>query len=325
MKNRALRLGLLVALLLVLALLTPLLYAGFRYGFTSPQLSAAAKGVGNFLVRLVAPNNLQNVVRRTAINGILAVGMTFVILSAGIDLSVGGILALASCLCAGLMETAHLPGFLAVAAALAVGALLGAFNGFVIARGKMQPFIVTMSTWTIAAGLAFLYTERVITSTNAAFERFGASPYAPSLLFLATALAAWILQRYTAFGRHVYSVGGNEEAARLSGINVDWLKVKLYALSGMMAGLAAVVYVARTNSGAPDIWNSGYELDAIAAVVIGGTSLMGGRGGVIGSVFGALVITVLGNVLNLAGLGDVAQKIMRGLIILLAVYLQRKD
>ncbi len=322
--KRALRIGLLVLGIATVALATPFLYAGLRYGFGSPEFVRIALEVKKFLIDFFSQDNGLNVLRRASINGIVAVGMTFVIITGGIDLSVGGILALASCLCAGLMEVG-LPAPVAILAALATGALLGAFNGFIVARGKMQPFIVTMATWTIAAGVAFLYTDRVITSTNQGFSDFGASPWAPTLLFLVTALLAWGVQKYTAFGRYTYSLGGNEEAARLSGINVTSLKVKVYALSGMLAGLAAVVYVARTNSGAPDIWNTGYELDAIAAAVIGGTSLAGGRGSVIGTIFGAIIINALGNALNLAGMGDVAQKIMRGLIILLAVYLQKRD
>jgi ribose transport system permease protein len=275
--------------------------------------------------------NLLNVMRQVSINGIIAVGMTFVILTAGIDLSVGAILAMVGCLCAGLIKLGGL-GFIPVLfLGLGAGLVMGATNGLVITKGRIQPFIVTLATMTSIRGLAFLYSkgrpivlgERAPSALFFLGEGYVWRIPVPVILFLAVLVLSSFILRRTALGRYVYAIGGNEEAARLSGINVDFYKIVVYSLSGLFTAVAGVIAIARLGVGNADL-GLGYELNAIAAVVIGGTSLMGGLGTVEGTFVGAVILGILNNVLNLLGVGSFFQQILKGVIIIIAVLLSKR-
>jgi len=275
--------------------------------------------------------NLLNVMRQVSINGIIAVGMTFVILTAGIDLSVGAILAMVGCLCAGLLKFGGL-GFLPVLfIGLGAGLLMGMMNGLVITKGKIQPFIVTLATMTSIRGLAFLYSKGrpiVLGEETPSALLFLGEGYVgpipvPVLLFLAVLILSSFILRRTVLGRYVYAIGGNEEAARLSGINVDFFKIVVYSLSGLFVAVASVIAIGRLGVGNADL-GLGYELNAIAAVVIGGTSLMGGIGTVEGTFIGAVILGILSNILNLLGVGSFFQQILKGVIIIIAVLLSKR-
>ncbi|MDH4258413.1 MAG: ribose ABC transporter permease [Candidatus Aminicenantes bacterium] len=275
--------------------------------------------------------NLLNVMRQVSINGIIAIGMTFVILTAGIDLSVGAMLAMVGCLCAGLIKFNGLGFILVLLTGLGAGLLMGAANGIVITKGKIQPFIVTLATMTSIRGLAFLYSKGrpiVLGDSTPSTLQFIGEGYigpipVPVVLFLAVlALSSFILRRMV-LGRYVYAIGGNEEAARLSGINVDFYKTVVYALSGLFVALASLIAIGRLGVGNADL-GLGYELNAIAAVVIGGTSLMGGIGTVEGTFIGAVILGILNNILNLLGVGSFFQQILKGIIIIIAVLLSKK-
>lgn len=359
-----------------------------------------SRGVNIFL----SPGNLSDVLRQVSNNGIVAVGMTLVILTGGIDLSVGSIMALGSVICAMLLT---LPGwtsasrfaipvlgltvfavtaFLVPLASLgnrraadpsatptrgarlagvvtglvlavfvvvwttsqltqkfgvlgvlvtapAVGLAVGALNGVIIAKGRLQPFIVTLATMVGVLGVARLIAGQdasvypVYTGSNATerFDTLRALLYrvlpVPGLFFVAAVLVFTFLTRATTFGRYVYAIGGNEQAARLSGIRVDRVKIAVYALSGLLASLAGVLYTAQYRQGKPDA-GVGMELDAIAAVVIGGTSLVGGRGSIAGTLVGVLIFGFLGNILQLRNIDSNTQLVLKGAIILGAVLLQ---
>ncbi len=359
-----------------------------------------SRGVNIFL----SPGNLSDVLRQVSNNGIVAVGMTLVILTGGIDLSVGSIMALGSVICAMLLTLpgwtsasrfaipvlgltvfavtaflvplatlgnrraadpsakpsrgarltglvaglvlavvavawamAQLPGKFGVLGVLvtapAVGLAVGALNGLIIAKGRLQPFIVTLAMMVGIQGVARLTAGQdasvypVYTGTNAT-ESFdvlrallGRVVPVPGLFFVAAVAIFTFLTRATTFGRYVYALGGNEQAARLSGIRVDRVKVAVYALSGMLASLAGVLYTAQYRQGKPDA-GVGMELDAIAAVVIGGTSLVGGRGSIAGTLVGVLIFGFLGNILQLRNIDSNTQLVLKGAIILGAVLLQ---
>lgn len=285
------------------------------------------------------PEVMFSVILQISIKGILALGMTFCILSAGIDLSVGALLAMAGCVCGWLIRHGgwnSIGGAWAAAAvALLVGTTAGCANGLVISRARMQPFIVTLAMMSVARGVAFWITGGRPIVIDSAPERFlwlggGKIPLpggllipVPAVLFLALALvASWTLRR-TAFGRYVYAIGGNEEAARLSGIAVDRVKLGIYAISGLASAVAGLVAITRQQVANYELGMT-YELDAIAAVVIGGTSLSGGVGGVGGTVAGALLLGILSKVLSLKGVQDYVQWILTGLIVVGAVYLARR-
>jgi simple sugar transport system permease protein len=355
-----------------------------------------SRGVNIFL----SPGNLSNVLRQVSNNGMVAVGMTLVILTGGIDLSVGSILALGSVLCAMLLTmegwtsaavisipvfgivvlflvawavpaigaarstpgapprnlrtgsllgaaavaalavwwaAAMVPGKFGVAGVLAVvptvGLVLGALNGFIIAKGRLQPFIVTLAMMVGILGMARLVTGQdqsvvpVYAGTNATEDiellralLWGVLPI-PGLFFLAACGIFAVLLGTTTFGRYVYAIGGNEQATRLSGVAVDRVKIAVYGLSGMLASLAGVLYTAQYLQGKPDA-GEGIELDAIAAVVIGGTSLMGGKGSIGGTLVGVLIFGFLSNILQLNNIDSNTQLVLKGLIILAAVLLQ---
>lgn len=272
-----------------------------------------------------SPDNLLDVSNQIAINAIIATGMTFVILTAGIDLSVGSMLAFAGVAAAlALKRYGVAAGF---AAGISVGAALGAFNGTVITRLKITPFIATLAMMTIARGFAMLAApEGYISDFPEKFLAIGEGalfsiPYL-ALFMVLVVIAAHLLLKKTAFGRYVYATGGNEEAAYLSGVNVARVKLMVYMLSGFLAGLSGVLLAARLGSGDPKSGEM-YELNAIASVVLGGTSLMGGVGSVLGTFFGAIIIGVLNNGLLLLGVSTYHQWIIKGVVILLAVLLDQ--
>ena len=274
--------------------------------------------------RFLTTVNLMNVLRQTSIVGVLGIGMTFVMLTAGIDLSVGAILAVSAVLLGGTLErTGNI--WLALAVAPAAGMVVGLVNGLGVTWGRVQPFVMTLGMLGIARSLAFLYTGgEPIPILDMGFLRLGIGYVAgvpvPSIVFLLLLAAAALVLRYTPFGRYVYAIGSNEEAARLSGINVGLYKILVYVLSGATAAIAAILYGAQF-AAAPAIAGEGYELDAIAAVVVGGTSLFGGQGGVIGTFLGALIIGILSNILNLTGVSPFAQPLAKGALIIAAVWI----
>ena len=269
-------------------------------------------------------SNLLNVAEQTSINATVAVGMTFVILSAGIDLSVGSIVALSGVVL-GMALQAGYPLVLALAAALVAGFGCGVTNGTLISWGRLPPFIVTLGTMSIARGAALLATEgRPISGFDPSFRslatgRIGFIP-APVIVMAVVYVIAHVLLTRTTFGRYVYAIGGNEEATRLSGVPVRFHKTMIYGVSGLTSAVAAVVLTARLNSAQP-IAGIMYELDAIAATVIGGTSLMGGEGTLGGTLVGALIMGVLRNGLNLLGVSSFLQQIVIGGVIVVAVLL----
>jgi ribose transport system permease protein len=275
-------------------------------------------------------DNLLNLLRQISVNALIAFGMTFVILTAGIDLSVGSILALGSALTAGLL-TSGMDPILAIFIGLLIGLVLGAINGLVITKGKVAPFIATLATMTIYRGATLVYTDgRPITglSDSFSFKMIGKGyvfgiPFPVILMLIAFAILYFVLKK-TVFGRQVYAIGGNEEAAILSGIKADRVKIWVYSITGMLSVLAGIILTSRLNSAQPTAGAS-FELDAIAAVVIGGTSLMGGKGKIVGTLIGALIIGVIDNGLNLLNVSSFYQQIVKGGIILLAVLLDRRS
>jgi ribose/xylose/arabinose/galactoside ABC-type transport system permease subunit len=280
------------------------------------------------------PDNLVNIVRQSSFRAIVAVGMTFVILTAGIDLSVGGVIALSGV--AGSLVLVH-PGLpvplaitLGIGAGVAVGTAVGAFNGLAITRFHLPPFIATLAMWFIAGrdgGLAFLITSgQPVFNLPPSFLFVGAGdvlgiPVPVIIMVVIVAAGHFALTRAT-FGRYVYAVGGNEEAARLSGINVRRVLMTVYVISGMLSGLTGMILAGRLASGDPKT-GVGQELDVIAAVVVGGTSLFGGRGTILGTVVGALIIGVLNNGLNLLNISSYWQPVVKGGVILVAVMIDQ--
>jgi ribose transport system permease protein len=267
-------------------------------------------------------SNLLNVLEQTAINAVIAAGMTFVIISGGIDLSVGSLVALAGVVLATTLH-AGVPIPLAIIASLAVGFGFGLLNGIAITWGRLPPFIATLGMMSIARGCALLFTEgRPVSGFDPDFRAIATSRIVgvptPILVTAAVYLAAHFVLSEMRFGRYVYSIGGNEEATRLSGVNVRLYKALVYGVSGLASAMAAVLLTARLNSAQP-IAGIMYELDAIAATVIGGTSLMGGEGGLGGTIIGALIMGVLRNGLNLLGVSSFVQQIVIGLVIVFAV------
>ncbi|EGQ26818.1 ribose ABC superfamily ATP binding cassette transporter, permease protein [Sporosarcina newyorkensis 2681] len=274
-------------------------------------------------------NNLFNVLRQVSINALIAFGMTFVILTGGIDLSVGSILALTGAVTAGMMSGGMDP-LLAMLLGVLLGVILGAINGLIIAKGKVAPFIATLATMTIFRGLTLVYTEgRPISGLgdSAVFTMLGKGYFfgipVPVITMSITFAVLYFILKKTTFGRRVYAVGGNEEASRLSGINVDRVKIYVYSLAGGLTAIASLILTSRLNSAQPTAGNM-FELDAIAAVVLGGTSLTGGRGWIVGTLVGALIIGVLNNGLNLIGVSSFFQQVVKGAVILIAVLLDRK-
>jgi ribose/xylose/arabinose/galactoside ABC-type transport system permease subunit len=267
-------------------------------------------------------SNLLNILEQSSINAIIAVGMTFVIITAGIDLSVGSILAFSGVVLASTLE-AGVPLPLALAAGLGLGSLCGLVNGALVSFGKLPPFIVTLGMMSIARGGALLFTSgRPISGFAESFRWLATGKLffipMPFIIMILIYIAAHILLTRTKFGRYTYAIGGNEEATRLSGVNVRFHKTMVYVLSGLTSAFAAILLTARLNSAQP-IAGIMYELDAIAATVIGGTSLMGGEGTLGGTLIGALIMGVLRNGLNILGVSSFLQQIIIGSVIILAV------
>jgi len=267
-------------------------------------------------------SNLLNIAQQTALNAILAVGMTYVIISAGIDLSVGSILAFSGVVMASALQSeVYLP--FAILIALAVGMICGIVNGVLISYGGLPPFIATLGMMSVARGATLLYTDGKPISGFAPEFRFLATgqilgiPVSIIIMLLIFFIGQFILSR-TKLGRYTYAIGGNEVASNLSGINTRYIKTIIYGINGLLCGLAAVILTARLNSAQP-IAGFMYELDAIAAVVIGGTSLLGGVGKMSGTLIGALIMGVLRNGLNLLGVSSFIQQIVIGAVIIAAV------
>ena len=282
--------------------------------------------------RFLTEENLTNVLRQNSMLGLLALGMTFVILTGGIDLSVGSLVAVAGVVAASLSGQGVL---VAVTGGVVLGTALGLTNGLVIAKARVQPFIVTLAMMIAARGLALAYTGERSVSVDAgasAFRELGrgrvelglaAIPY-PVLILVAAYAVGWLVLNYTRFGRHVYALGDNEEAARLMGLNIGRATLGVYTLSGALAGVAGVLLASRLGSGQP-VAAVGWELDAIAAVVVGGTLLTGGQGGVGSTLVGVLLLGLIFNLFNLEGwISPWWQLVLRGVILLAVVIVQNR-
>lgn len=276
-------------------------------------------------------NNLITLLQQITNNMFIALAMTLVIITGGIDLSVGAIVALVGTLSVGLIINQNVPILLSVLIALLLGATIGAINGCIISKFSLPPFIVTLATMNIARGAAYLYsggsslriTEEIFNKIGT-IRIFGLIPI-PIVYMIVFIFIFSILLSKTKFGTGVYAIGGNREAARLSGINTKRIELLVYTLSGFMAAFAGIVLAARMFSGQPSI-GEGYEMDAIAASVLGGVSMSGGKGRVSGTVFGALVIGIVSNGLNLLGVSSFWQLVVMGVIILVAVIIDaQKD
>ncbi|WP_320823096.1 ribose ABC transporter permease [Reinekea sp.] len=283
------------------------------------------------VVSFISPNffsvdNMLNTLRQTSVNAIIAVGMTMVIIAAGIDLSVGAVLALAGAFAASLIAQ-EVNVVFAVFITLGSGVLLGALSGVIVAKGKVQPFIATLVTMTGLRGVTMVFTDGRPISTgyteNADMFNWLGAGYlfgvpVPIWLMVATFAGGWFFLNHSKTGRYIYALGGNEDATRLSGINVDRVKIIVYSICGFTAALASIIITARLSSAQPTA-GLGYELDAIAAVVLGGTSLMGGKGRIMGTLIGALIIGFLNNALNLLDVSSYYQMLAKASVILLAV------
>ena len=263
-------------------------------------------------------DNAVNILRQVSVNGIIAIGMTFVIMTGGIDLTVGSVIAVSGVIAGSILVKN--PGYvaLAVLAALAVSGIFGAINGFFVAYMNVPAFVATLAGMTMARGFAYVYSNgKPYTLASDGFSKIGKG-MAPILIFLVVVTAAHIILSKMKFGRYIYASGGNMKAADASGVRVKRILMKVYILGGVLAGIAGVVLAARTNSGQPAV-GVGYETDAIAAAVIGGTSMTGGVGTIGGTLIGILIIGVLNNGLNLLNVSSYYQQILKGLIILGAV------
>jgi ribose transport system permease protein len=285
---------------------------------------------------LTSPNfldvgNLLNVLRQTSINAVIAMGMTFVILTAGIDLSVGSVLALCGAFAASLIAAGY--GLAStISIVLVAGVALGSLSGLVITYGAVQPFIATLVSMTILRGVVLVYSGgRPIDASSAtgsdAFGSLGEGYVIgipiPVIVAAIAFAGCWVVLTQTRFGRYVYAIGGNESVTRLSGVNVTLITISVYAVSGLLSAIAGIILTARLESAQPTA-GGGYELDAIAAVVVGGTSLAGGIGSMTGTLLGALIIGVLNNALNLLDVSSYYQAIAKGSVILLAVLVDRR-
>jgi len=271
------------------------------------------------------PSNLLNIGLQTSIIAIVAIGMTFTILTAGIDLSVGSVMALSGALAAGLAVRNGLGTVPAILLALLAGTAFGAINGTLIVRGGIPPFVATLATLAVARGLTLVYTQgRPIAGLDKSFVWLGNGRIlglpVPVILMIAAAIIAWVVLRQTRFGLYVYATGGNEETTRLAGVSPVRIKLAVYMISGFMAALGGVLLTARLASAQPNA-ATGWELDAIAAPVLGGVSLFGGVGGVVGTIIGAFIIGVLRNGLNLLRVPSYYQQVITGVVLVLAVML----
>ena len=296
--------------------------------------------VGELLLSLLT--NWLNILRNNAPVGIIALGMTFVIISGGIDLSVGSTLVAvgamvmmvvdgsATGLLAGMGITGVPAYIIAIAVGLVFGALLGWLNGVLIAHGKLPPFIATLGTMQIFRSVTQHLTQHANPSVPKGFLqianlKIGSFYIMPILYWLAIAAVLYVVSKRTTFGRHVFAVGANIRTARLSGINVNKVKRRIYMLTGMLVAIAAIIQVSRIGSMDYASAGSGYEMDAIAAVIVGGTSMSGGRGSIVGTVLGMLIIGVMNNLLTLFGVPPFLREACKGVIVIVAVLLQKKE
>ena len=296
--------------------------------------------VGELLLSLLT--NWLNILRNNAPVGIIALGMTFVIISGGIDLSVGSTLVAvgamvmmvvdgsATGLLAGMGITGVHAYIIAIAVGLVFGALLGWLNGVLIAHGKLPPFIATLGTMQIFRSVTQHLTQHANPSVPKGFLqianlKIGSFYIMPILYWLAIAAVLYVVSKRTTFGRHVFAVGSNIRTARLSGINVNKVKRRIYMLTGMLVAIAAIIQVSRIGSMDYASAGSGYEMDAIAAVIVGGTSMSGGKGSIVGTVLGMLIIGVMNNLLTLFGVPPFLREACKGVIVIVAVLLQKKE
>jgi len=275
------------------------------------------------------PANLINIIKQASINGILAMGMMFVIISGGIDLSVGSIVALAGVIAASFAHPGEFPLIVPIVLAASTGLLAGVLNGVGVAYGNIPPFIVTLGSMTIIRGLALIASNgQPVFNVTKVFENLAGGfvlntiPHLVVYFVIVTIISAFLLTK-TVFGRRVYAVGGNEVAAKVSGINVSKIKIAVYSISGFLAGIAGALLASRIVSGNPTAGQA-YELDAIAAVIIGGVSMSGGAGKWYGTVIGALLIAVIGNGLDILNVSSHFQLLIKGSIIIIAVLLDMK-
>ncbi|MBF6626360.1 ribose ABC transporter permease [Aerococcaceae bacterium zg-BR9] len=277
----------------------------------------------------ISINNLLNLFRQVSINGLIAFGMTFVIMTGGIDLSVGSILALTSAFTASLLVQ-NTNELIAIFIGLIAGVFMGCINGLLVSKGKLAPFIATLATMTIFRGATLVFTggNPITVPRSSVFSYLGrgyflAVPF-PVIVYFIFFVILYVVLHKTAFGRKTFSIGGNEKASLISGVNVEKLKIKIYAISGLMAAVAGIIQASRLSSAQPTAGES-FEIDAIAAVVLGGTSMAGGRGGLFGTLIGALIIGTISNGLNILGVSSFYQDIAKGIVIVLAMLLDRKN
>lgn len=287
------------------------------------------------------PSNFLNLLRQASFNGLIAFGMTCVILSDGIDLSVGSTFALSAIICAELIMMG-LPAVIAVLAALVAGTLLGLISGLLVTKGRLQPFIATLITMTAYRGLAMILTDgkpisRLAESASSGsflFKALGKGSVVsslipairipiPAIILVVVFAAFYFILNHTTYGRRIYATGSNAKCASLVGVNTNKIKMSVYAISGFMSALAGLIMISRVNSAQPTL-GSGYELDAIAAVALGGTSMSGGRGKIVGTIAGVLIIAVLNNGLNILGVTSYYQDVIKAVVILVAVLSDRK-
>ena len=275
------------------------------------------------------PKNIINVFRQTSVNALLALGMTFVILTGGIDLSVGSVLAFGGIVSASLASDAMGGSIqhplVAASAGLLGGLVLGAMNGLFVAKWRMPAFVVTLGMLSMARGFTFIYSDGMpVPRIDEGFLVFGQGMFLgvpfPVIITAIVFAVSWIVLYKTRYGRYVYAVGGNEKSAKISGVNTRWIIFTVYVISGALSALGGIILTARTTAGLPQAGQA-YELDAIAAVVIGGTSLSGGQGSLVGTLIGALLIGVINNGLDLLGVSSYFQQVIKGAIIIGAVLL----
>jgi ribose transport system permease protein len=304
-------------------------YVGLVLVFLAASILCVRDGDNLFL----DGRNIANIIRAVSENGIIAIGMTLVILIGGVDLSVGAVLGIVATGTADLMMNKNVGFIPVILIGMGIGAAYGLFNGVVSTKLKMQPFIVTLASMSIARGIARYWSGGIgipLSYGNAsnlappAFEMLGERYFGipvPAVCFLILGIIFTILLAKTKFGRHVYAIGGNETASHLSGIKVDRVKITIFILCGVLAAIAGMIHASQLSQGAPND-GLGYELNAIAAVCIGGTSLAGGKGTIIGTIVGALILGVLDNMLGLLNVDNNLQLVVKGLIIILAVFMQ---
>lgn len=278
----------------------------------------------NFL----SAQNIKNIFQQVSINGILAVGMTFVIITGGIDLSVGSLLGFSGVIAASLVSGGGNP-LLAVLAGIAAGLVFGVINGVLVSYAKIVPFIVTLGMLSIARGFTNVYTHgSPIIKLNKAFTALGQSSFLgiglPVWIFVCMLLVGYVLLHTTKLGRYTLAVGGNESAAKTSGINTAKIKMFAYTFTGFCCGLAGILMTAKTNAGAPNA-GTGYELDAIAAAIIGGTSPSGGKGSIFGTLLGVLIFGIIQNALDILNVSSYIQQVIKGLIIIGAVWADKAN